>query len=479
MPTTSRLTYRSDSLPSDPGTLVVIGRKERLLSPDILALLPMPKGTWKAMLSRLDGGDSGAAASTWVGELKVVAGVLPESCSRSNSPSRAWAIPGLARAAGGKKPSNLILAVDEPAHALAACAASAKAFPLYSRKSGTRREQVISVQAIAPDGVVFEPRAQATMDGVQFAARLVDAPCSELNTTAFVAEAKEVAERTGARILVLQGEQALKENGLGGIWGVGKAASHAPALVALIHSPENAEKCVAWVGKGVVYDTGGLSIKSKAGMPGMKGDMGGAAAVLAGFEAAVSTGFGQKLVAVLCLAENAVGPDAVRPDDILAMHSGRSVEVNNTDAEGRLVLGDGVSWVCRNHKPDMVVDVATLTGAALMTSGKVFAGIYTNDEDLELRARRAGKSVGEPVFPFLYAPELMRKEFKSSVADMKNSVKDRMNAQASCAGLFVESHLPKDAPPWLHVDMAGPSWGGDKRGTGYGVAFLLALGESV
>lgn len=478
MPTTSRLTYRSDSLPSDPGTLVVIGRKARLLSPDILAKLPMPKGTWKAMLSRLDGGDWGAAASTWVGELKVVAGVLPESCSRSNSPSRAWAIPSLARAARGKQPSNIILAVDEASHALAAAGAVAKAFPLYSRKSGTRREQVISVQAIAPDGPVFEPKAQAVMDGVQFAARLVDAPCSELHTTAFVAEAKEVAERTGARILVLQGEQALKENGLGGIWGVGKAATHPPALVALIHSPDSADKCVAWVGKGVVYDTGGLSIKSKTGMPGMKGDMGGAAAVLAAFEAAVNTGFSQKLVAVLCLAENAVGPESTRPDDILAMHSGRSVEVNNTDAEGRLCLGDGVSWVCRNHKPDMVVDIATLTGAALMTSGKVFAGIYTNDDDLEGRARRVGKSVGEPVFPFLYAPELMRKEFKSSVADMKNSVKDRMNAQASCAALFVESHLPKDPPAWLHVDMAGPSWGGDKRGSGYGVALLVALGEA-
>ena len=477
MPTTSRLQYRSDSLPSDYGTLVVVGRKERLLSDQIRAKVPVPQETWTAMLQRVEGGDWGASVSTYVGSIKVVAGVLPERCSRHSPPARTWAIPKLAAAAAGKAPANLILAVDGPEHAFAACVAAAKAFPLYSQRSGTRSEQLVSVQALAPGGAVFAPKAQAAMEGVQMAAELVDMPTSTLDTDAFVARARAVAEELDCRVEVIRGEAALKEAGLGGIWGVGKAAEKPPALVALVHNPDSAERTIAWVGKGIVYDTGGLSIKSKTGMPGMKGDMGGAAAVLAAFRAAVKTGFDQKLVAVLCLADNAVGPKSVRPDDILAMHSGRSVEVNNTDAEGRLVLADGVSWVSRKHRPELIVDLATLTGAALMTTGKIHAGIYANDLDLETRARKAGMTSGEAVYPFLYAPELLRKEFKSSIADLKNSVKDRMNAQASCAALFIESHLPtKDTPRFLHVDIAGPAWSGG-RGTGYGVGLLMALGD--
>jgi len=253
--------------------------------------------------------------------------------------------------------------------------------------------------------------------------------------------------------------------------------------VILEHKPEGATKKVAWVGKGIVYDTGGLSIKGKEHMPGMKGDMGGAGAVIGAFEAAARLNVNLHLFGVLCLAENSVGPKATRPDDVLKMHSGKTVEVNNTDAEGRLVLADGVSWIGQNEDPDVIIDLATLTGAALITTGKVHAGVYSNDEDLEDLAIAAGKKSGDVVFPFLYAPELMRKEFKSSVADMKNSVKDRMNAQAACAGLFVESHLRKRAddtwPRWLHVDLAGPAWDSQNRGTGFGVGLLLHLSESL
>ncbi|MCB9743184.1 MAG: hypothetical protein H6740_11340 [Alphaproteobacteria bacterium] len=306
------------------------------------------------------------------------------------------------------------------------------------------------------------------------AARLVDMPTSELHTDAFVDEAREVAARRGASIRVIQGEEIHRE-GLGGLWGVGKAAVHKPALVILEHAPEGAARTWAWVGKGIVYDTGGLSLKGKFDMPGMKCDMGGAAAVLSAFDAAVASGVKDRILAVLCLAENAVGPESTRPDDILRMHSGKTVEVNNTDAEGRLVLSDGLSWVMRNHKPDFAVDMATLTGAVLVSIGRVHAGIYCNDDALERRAVDAGKAIGEPVFPMLYAPELLRKEFKSAVADMKNSVKDRANAQSSCAGQFIHNHLPEDAPPWLHVDIAGTAWDAEHRGTGYGVGLLLEL----
>ena len=209
-------------------------------------------------------------------------------------------------------------------------------------------------------------------------------------------------------------------------------------------------------------------------MPGMKMDMAGAAAVLAAFEAAVQLGLDKRLTAILCIAENAVGPNATRPDDILTMYSGKTVEVNNTDAEGRLVLADGVAWASKHRSPDIIVDMATLTGAQAAATGKRHAALYCNDDALEQEAVEAGRRSGDLAHPLPYCPEFFRKEFNSLVADMKNSVKDRGNAQSSCAGQFVGNHLDKYTGKWLHIDMAAPAKR-NGRGTGYGVGLLLAL----
>jgi probable aminopeptidase NPEPL1 len=245
-------------------------------------------------------------------------------------------------------------------------------------------------------------------------------------------------------------------------------------LVVLSYAPPGAARTLAWVGKGIVYDTGGLSLKTKEGMPGMKGDMGGAAAVLGAFAAAVRLGVPARIHALLCVAENAIGPAAIRPDDIITLYSGRTVEINNTDAEGRLVLGDGVAWAVKHLRPDVLVDLATLTGAQLVATGKRHAGVVCNDEELEAAAVRAGRASGDLVHPLPYVPEFFRREFKSDVADLKNSVKDRSNAQSSCAAQFIAEHLGGYDGPWLHVDLAGPSANGE-RGTGFGVALLLTL----
>ncbi len=442
----------------------------------MLARLPLDPGTWAAMVESVDPGDWGERATSWAGTRRVSAVVLPDACSRHNSPSRAWAIPGQVQPLLTRSGTTaILLAVTDASHALASALAVARALPIYDRRTRGEGERRVLLAALGPHGPVADQRIGPAIDAVRQACRLFDTPTNELHTDAFVDEARAVAQRTGAELTVLRG-QALEELGMGGLLGVGKAARHGPALVALLHDPPGAERTVAWVGKGLVYDTGGLSLKSKDGMPGMKGDMGGAAAVLAAFEAAVRTGFPERLVAVLCLAENAIGPDATRPDDILTLHSGRTVEVNNTDAEGRLVLADGVTWVCRRHQPDLVVDLATLTGAALVATGKVHAAILSNDADLEAAAVAAGLRAGEPCHPLPWAPELFRKELRSHVADMKNSVKDRMNAQSSCAGQFIANHLPDPAPPWLHVDLAGPAFGENDRGTGFGVGLLLELG---
>ena len=271
----------------------------------------------------------------------------------------------------------------------------------------------------------------------------------------------------------------------------GKAAEEPPALVVLSYLPDGGAtppaSVVALVGKGIVYDTGGLSLKSKEGMPGMKADMGGAAALLGAFEAAVEIGTDKAVHLLLCLAENAIGPKALRNDDCPVGLSGKSVEINNSDAEGRLVLADGVAHatsvpprlpgLAGGAQPDVVIDMATLTGAQLVATGKRHAGVVSNSDEWEAAAVAAGKASGDTVFPLPFAPEFYRKEFKSKVADMKNSVKDRSNAQTSCAANFIYEHLhPAYGGGWVHVDLAGPAWI-DERGTGFGVGLALSLLE--
>jgi probable aminopeptidase NPEPL1 len=472
--------------PSAADALFLIARRARWADDDLLAQVPADvRPLLPALLEAASPGDDGAVASTWSvargvdAPQRVVLGVLPEACSRHNAPSRSLAVahllnkntPNVARV-------SVVVGLDTVEYALATVLAAARAWMPYSRKTSgpATRTRTVHLALLAPDGPV-EPAAldrfKSAAEAVRFAARLVETPTAELHTDAFVLEARQTAQALGAGFKMIQGE-ALAKAGLGGLWGVGRAAPRPPALVVLSHTPANAERVVCWVGKGIVYDTGGLSLKDKTGMPGMKRDMGGAAAVIAAFAAAVRSGFPHTLHAVLCLAENAIGPDATRNDDILTMYSGRTVEVNNTDAEGRLVLADGLAWAIANLRPDVLVDLATLTGAQLMSTGRRHAAIVTNDEALEDACAEAGRYSGDLVHALPFAPEFFRAEFKSDVADMKNSVKDRMNAQSSCAAQFIHDHLGEFKGPWLHVDMAGPVEF-DGRGSGYGVGLLLAL----
>ncbi len=459
-----------------PEVLLIIGRKDRLEQDDVSARLPktLPDGAWEEMLRIAEPGDNGRYAATYTGSTprRVVVGVLPEHCSRHNTASRSWAIPGLVRSAG-RGNVRVLLALSDADHAFASAMGVARALPTYTARKPPP-ERRYEVQFLTPDGSNVPLDAmRAGAAAVRRAGHLVDMPPDELGPDAFVAEARAVAKRTGATIMVVRGEE-LRQQGLGAIWGVGRAARQPPAMVVLDHAPEGATKAAAWVGKGICYDTGGLSIKPKTGMPGMKTDMGGAAAVLCAFEAAVQLGHSERLTAVLCIAENAVGPDAIRPDDILRPYSGRSIEVNNTDAEGRLVLADGLAWVTDHREPDEIVDLATLTGAQAMATGSKHAALYANADAIEARAIASGKRTGDLCFPIPYVPEFFRNEFKSQVADMKNSVKNRRNAQSSCAGQFLNNHLGKHTGAWLHVDMAAPSTSAG-RGTGYGVGLLLGM----
>lgn len=359
-----------------------------------------------------------------------------------------------------------------------------RAFPTYSRKTKNDHSSVVvhvEFVVIEGAGVSTKPLTadeiaclQYAAKGIQLAARIVDMPCNEMDVSGFLAEAEKVASDLNITPMIIRGEE-LKERGFGGIYGVGKAAAVPPALCVLSHTPAGATKTVAWVGKGIVYDTGGLSIKGKTAMPGMKRDCGGAAAILGAFSAMVKRGFKDNLHAVFCLAENSVGPLATRPDDIHQLYSGLTVEINNTDAEGRLVLADGVVYAQRDLHADVILDMATLTGAQGIATGKYHGAVLSNCGVWEQKVVEAGCSSGDLIVPIVYCPEMHFSEFSSALADMKNSVGDRSNAQASCAGLFIGAHLGFDySGSWIHVDMAYPVHCGE-RATGFGVALLCTL----
>lgn len=408
---------------------------------------------------------------------------LPTKASRHNSESRAHALTKLVQS-NTPGVTESIVVVCERENLFASGCAVARAFPLYNRKSAKfgstagNEQVVVNVEFVLVNGEQVTEQDIEVLEnaahGIRLTAKIVDAPCNEMNVSGFLREVQVVADALNLEPKIIRGE-ALNDEGFGGIYGVGKAALDPPALAVLSYEPDGATETIAWVGKGIVFDTGGLSIKGKTAMPGMKRDCGGAAAILGGFYAAVKSGFKQNLHAIFCLAENAVGPSSTRPDDIHRLYSGYTVEINNTDAEGRLVLADGVCYADRDLKANVILDMATLTGAQGIATGKYHGAILSNSEDWEEKALSAGRKTADLLSPVPYCPELHFSEFSSAVADMKNSVMDRGNAQVSCAGLFIGAHLGFDyGGAWLHVDMASPVHNGE-RATGYGVALLLGL----
>ncbi|MAE46093.1 MAG: peptidase M17 [Planctomycetes bacterium] len=470
-----------DSLLRGTDHLLVVGSEATLKAKRNAGLSTLPKeirACCKDLASDLKAGRRGnAAGSLCAGSVRKVAiGMLPDRVSRHNSPSRAEAVRTvMARSNTGKKGKGaVLLLLDDPAHQEAATLALARNLHLYNGRSGAKKKSAsLGILAIDRKGKVLTTSKylQQAVVSLRDAARMVDTPPTELDPAGFQKDAWQLVRGlSGVTKRAIIGDKLL-EAGLGGIHGVGRCALSPPRLLILSYKPRNAKGHVALVGKGVTYDTGGLSLKVGGGMVGMKGDMGGAAAVLGAFRTLASSGIKKRVSALLCMAENAIGPDAFKNDDILDLHSGLRVEINNTDAEGRLVLADGVSYAARKLKADTIIDAATLTGAQLVATGRLHAGLVSDDEDLENSLVQAGRHTGELVHPLPYAPEFHRKEFVSTVADMRNSVKDRMNAQSSCAGEFIRWQLDGTKARWAHVDLAGPAMIAG-RGSGFGAALL-------
>jgi leucyl aminopeptidase len=268
----------------------------------------------------------------------------------------------------------------------------------------------------------------------------------------------------------------MKELGMGSLLGVSLGSAQPPRLLAMRWNggADKNSRPVVLIGKGVTFDTGGISIKPAAGMEAMKWDMGGAAAVAGTMKALAGRKAKANVVGICGLVENMPDGKAQRPGDVVTSMSGQTIEVINTDAEGRLVLCDAMTWAQRQYKPEVMVDLATLTGAMIISLGHEFGGMFSNDDDLAVKLASAGLKTGDKLWRMPMGEEY-NKLMDSQIADMKNSgVREGGSITAACfLGRFVE-----DGVKWAHLDIAGMVWAAkagslyDKGATGFGVALL-------
>ena len=343
-------------------------------------------------------------------------------------------------------------------------------------RSGPARD--LEVTVLTSDGnAAAVKRGEVIAGAVNLVRDLVNTAPRDLSPETLAEEAVHVASDRGIAVEVLD-ENELRADGYGGLTGVGQGSTRPPRLVRLSYTHPEAAKTVAFVGKGITFDSGGLSLKPPKSMETMKSDMGGAAATLAATAAIAELGLPVNVVGYMCLAENMPGGAAQRPSDIITIYGGKTVEVLNTDAEGRLVMADALARSGADN-PDLVVDIATLTGAASVALGRRTAGVMGSSEAVASEVAAVMREAGEPAWA-MPLPEELRKGLDSPVADLANVSGDR-NGGMLVAGLFLREFVP-DGVAWAHLDIAGPAFNETspygytpKGGTGAAVRALVAI----
>ncbi|GAA4818074.1 leucyl aminopeptidase [Tomitella cavernea] len=493
----------------DPAAeVLVVGLFKGEAGPSLADLGPLSGGLAADVLARLESvGADGAAATVQrvpappdLGVASVLAvglGDVPDPSAEPDDAAAGEAEERLRQAAG-----TAARALDGVEHAvttlsLRGAGPTAEGFVLgayrYTEfKSAPGPSPVGRVDLLVPDaggsddGVGADPAAQvehaATVAAAVVVARdFVNTPPSHLYPAEFADRARALGTVTGLHVEVLD-EDDLAEGGYGGILGVGKGSSRPPRLVRMAHrGGEGSGPGVALVGKGVTFDSGGISIKPAAGMENMTSDMGGAAAVVATVVLAAQLGIPLDITAYVPMAENLPSATAQRPGDVLTQYNGTTVEVINTDAEGRLILADAIARACEDS-PAYLIDTATLTGAQMVALGSRTPGVMGTDEFRD-RVARISRTVGENGWPMPLSEEL-RADLDSKVADLANVTNHRWGGMLA-AGLFLREFVA-DGVQWAHLDVAGPAYntGGafgytGKGGTGVPVRTMIAVLEDI
>jgi leucyl aminopeptidase len=432
-------------------------------------------------------GDASSAAEQFVDDGGTLRRVLVVGIGAASSPEEA------AEKLGGTTVARLLtsgetravidltgLNFDADAAARVGLAAALRAWrhdryrtTLKDKQKPTLAEVVI-VGAAGNPSERYAQRWAPVYEGVSLTRELVTEPANIIYPETFVERVRASLEGTGVEVEVLD-RAAMEKLGMGALLGVAQgSAREARLLVMRWNGAGNGGQPVAFVGKGVTFDTGGISIKPAQGMEAMKWDMGGAGAVAGAMKAIAGRKAKANIVAICGLVENMPSGTAQRPGDVVTTMSGQTVEVINTDAEGRLVLADAITYVERNYKPSTIIDLATLTGAILISLGHEWAGLFSNDDELAAQLQRVGEESGDKLWRMPLA-EPFDRLIDSPIADMKN-VGPREGGSITAAQ-FIQRFI-ENGVRWAHIDMAGKAWSDkpgntyDKGATGFGVRLL-------
>ncbi len=373
------------------------------------------------------------------------------------------------------------LPADEPDEAEAVALGALLGGYAFSKYRTTGNPPADTEQIVHTAHAAAADRARILAGAMTLVRDLVNTAPGDLVPADLAAVAERVASESGLGVLVLD-ESDLAKEGYGGILAVGMGSVHPPRLVRLEYTHPGADRTVVFAGKGITFDSGGLSLKPSKAMETMKADMSGAAAVLGALQAIAALGPAVNVVGYLPLAENMPGGGAQRPSDVITIYGGKTVEVLNTDAEGRLVLADALARAGADA-PSLLIDVATLTGAQVVALGARTAGVMASDDALAARVADSAARAGEAMWP-MPLPEELRKGLESNVADIANVAQDRGG------GMLVAAHFLREFVPegirWAHLDIAGPAFNDgaaygyiSKGGTGAAVRTLVQIALDV
>lgn len=361
-------------------------------------------------------------------------------------------------------------------------------FDKYKSSVANDDKKISEVEFLFPENVPVNSeewetelkRSQNIISAVYLARNLANNPASVVTPEFLAKVAREIAKSSAAFTCDIFKKEELEKMNMNGVLEVGKGSDSEPHLIVLNYKPANTEnkKPIVLVGKGVCFDSGGLSIKPSDGMDEMKMDMAGAAAVLATMRVASNLKLPINIIGIVPAIENIPGSRSYRPGDIIRTYSGKTIEVLNTDAEGRIILADALSYAVKNFDPSIVIDLATLTGACVVALGHHYAAILGNDDKIIADLIEAGKKTNEKIWP-LPLDDDFKKQIESEIADVKN-IGGRAGGTITAA-MFLKEFIGN--APWCHIDIAGPAILNEKRpyaprgGSGFGVRLLLEFLE--